>query len=165
MVDCSMSLQCSTSRKKREISNDPVYEDILNSITKLCQAHPEICGDNKDKSSRSITGIYEDKFQKNIGSIPIETFVGRSTSCSESYTFTIGSVANSYQPDTSGTYTKVCIDSSGNNVYRQTSNGLYLYALEDAGSKFWFVANRVGGDFKLAGINFGGLFKHDVSFL
>ena len=102
--------------------------------------------------------------KKNIGSIPIETFVGRSTSCSDSYTFTIGSVANSYQPDTSGTYTKVCIDSSGNNVYRQTSNGLYLYALEDAGSKFWFVANRVGGDFKLAGINFGGLFKHDVPF-
>ena len=44
--------------------NDPVYEDILNSITKLCQAHPEICGDNKDKSSRSITGIYADKYKK-----------------------------------------------------------------------------------------------------
>ena len=34
--------------------------------------------------------------------------------------------------------------------------------MDNAGQKFWFVANRVGGDFKLAGLNFGGLFKHDV---
>ena len=92
-------------------------------------------------------------------------FIGRSTSCSDSYTFTLGTAANSYQPDTAGTYTKVCTDSNGNNVYRQTSNGLYLYALDNGSQKFWFVANRVGGDFKLMGFNFGGLLKHKPSFI
>ena len=33
------------------------------------------------------------------------------------------------------------LDASGNNVYRQTSNGLYLYAMDTGSSKFWFVAN------------------------
>ena len=89
--------------------------------------------------------------------------VGRSTSCSNSYTFTLGSAANTYQSDTAGTYTKVCTDSSGFNVYRQTSNGLYLSVVDMGGTKFWSVANRVAGDYKLLGINNGGKYILTVS--
>ena len=45
--------------------------------------------------------------------------------------------------------------SDGLPVFKHETDDIYIYSLESGGTNFWLVASRVGGDYKLLGINTG----------
>ena len=66
--------------------------------------------------------------------------------CSNSYSITLGTIGQSSQPSTAGTYNGVCCDSNGFPIFLHESNGLYLYF-----NNLWIVSARISGDFIIAG--------------
>jgi len=69
--------------------------------------------------------------------------INRTGGCSSGYTVTLDSTGSSYQPDTAGDYEEVCSD-DGKPIFRKSSNGYYLYVVENSGNMYWTISNRVG---------------------
>ena len=56
--------------------------------------------------------------------------------CTDGYTITLGTNGQTHQSDTAGNYYEVCA-SDGYPIFRHESSDLYLYFLENSGTKFW----------------------------
>merc|ERR1712020_724726 len=79
--------------------------------------------------------------QSNGRSVPHRK--NRTGGCSSGYTVTLDSTGTTYQPDTAGDYEEVCSD-DGKPIFRKSSNGYYLYVVENSGNMYWTISNRVG---------------------
>ena len=58
----------------------------------------------------------------------------------------MGTIGQSNQPSTVGTYNAVCCDSSGFPIFLHESSGLYMYY-----NSGWSVSDRIQGDYRLFG--------------